>query len=113
MASEEQNKRGLIIVSNRLPLLLKKVDGGFESSLSSGGLVTALSGLTNSTTFKWFGWPGINIPDPEEQKKAADALEEKGAKGIFLEEKLGHAHYNGFSSPLPKPDFGRPRADGI
>lgn len=92
MASEEQNKRGLIIVSNRLPLSLKKVDGGFESSLSSGGLVTALSGLTNSTTFKWFGWPGINIPDPEEQKKAADALEEKGAKGIFLEEKLGHAH---------------------
>lgn len=113
MASEEQNKRGLIIVSNRLPLSLKKVDGGFESSLSSGGLVTALSGLTNSTTFKWFGWPGINIPDPEEQKKAADALEEKGAKGIFLEEKLGHAHYNGFSSPLPKPDFGKPRADGI
>lgn len=113
MASEEQNKRGLIIVSNRLPLSLKKVDGGFESSLSSGGLVTALSGLTNSTTFKWFGWPGINIPDPEEQQKAAEALEEKGAKGIFLEEKLGHAHYNGFSSPLPKPDFGRPRADGI
>lgn len=103
MASEEQNKRGLIIVSNRLPLSLKKVDGGFESSLSSGGLVTALSGLTNSTTFKWFGWPGINIPDPEEQQKAAEALEEKGAKGIFLEEKLGHAHYNGFSNSILWP----------
>jgi trehalose 6-phosphate synthase len=112
MASKDQKKRGLIIVSNRLPLSLKKVDGGFESSLSSGGLVTALSGLTNSTTFKWFGWPGINIPDPEEQKRAAESLEQKGAKGIFLEEKLGHAHYNGFSSTSPNPSW-QNRADVI
>jgi trehalose 6-phosphate synthase len=112
MAPEDQKKRGLIIVSNRLPLSLKKVDGGFESSLSSGGLVTALSGLTNSTTFKWFGWPGINVPDPEEQKKAAKSLEEKGAKGIFLEEELGHAHYNGFSSTITNPGW-QNRADVI
>ncbi|EAW13273.1 trehalose-6-phosphate synthase [Aspergillus clavatus NRRL 1] len=99
----KDKKRGLIIVSNRLPLSLKKIDDSFESTLSSGGLVTALSGLTNPTTFKWFGWPGINLPDPEEQKKAAESLAEKGVKGVFLDEQLARAHYNGFSNSILWP----------
>jgi trehalose 6-phosphate synthase len=95
---QKEKKHTLIIVSNRLPLSLKKIDGSYESSLSSGGLVTALSGISSSTNVRWFGWPGINIEDPEERKIATKALAEKNGVGIFLDEKLAHSHYNDFSS---------------
>jgi trehalose 6-phosphate synthase len=95
-------KRRLVIVSNRLPLSLKKTDGGsYESSLSSGGLVTALSGISSSTNVRWFGWPGTNIENEEERKTAQAALEDKDAVGIFLDEELAHKHYNEFSSTYP------------
>ncbi|KAL3469298.1 glycosyl transferase [Aspergillus californicus] len=99
----DEQKRRLIIVSNRLPLSLKKVDGGYESSLSSGGLVTALSGVSNSTNVHWFGWPGTNIEDEEERKTAADALNANNAVGIFLDKKLAHSHYNDFSNGIAWP----------
>ncbi|GMF81355.1 unnamed protein product [Aspergillus oryzae] len=97
MVTENKKKRGLIIVSNRLPLSVKEENGTYKSSLSSGGLVTALSGLTKSTNFRWFGWPGKAIEDPEEQKKVSDALAENSAVGIFLSEQLAQDHYNKFS----------------
>ncbi|KAL2827804.1 glycosyl transferase [Aspergillus cavernicola] len=101
--SQSDKKRRLIIVSNRLPLSLKKVDGAYESSISSGGLVTALSGVRNSTNVRWFGWPGTNIEDPDERKIAAAALADKDAVGIFLDEKLAHSHYNDFSNGIAWP----------
>lgn len=100
-------KRNLIIVSNRLPLSVKQVDGTYRSSLSSGGLVTSLSGLTKSTSFRWFGWPGLEVKDPGDREKVQESLAEHGAVAIFLDDKLAHDHYNGFSStalpiyPLP------------
>lgn len=95
---ESGKKHQLIIVSNRLPLCLKKVDGSYQSTLSSGGLVTALSGISNSTNVRWFGWPGGDIKNPEERKAATDALAGSHAVGIFLDENLAHDHYNEFSS---------------
>ncbi|KAL4924607.1 trehalose-6-phosphate synthase [Aspergillus undulatus] len=99
----DEKKRQLIIVSNRLPLSLKKIDGRYESSLSSGGLVTALSGISSSTDVRWFGWPGSNIEDMEERKVAAASLAENNAIGIFLDEELAHAHYNVFSNGITWP----------
>jgi trehalose 6-phosphate synthase len=49
----------LIVVSNRLPITLTKTATGWKSVMSSGGLVSALSGLQKETTFTWIGWPGI------------------------------------------------------
>jgi trehalose 6-phosphate synthase len=95
---QKEKKRTLIIVSNRLPLSLKKQGDSYESSLSSGGLVTALSGISSSTNVRWFGWPGINIEDPEERKVAIKSLADKNGVGVFLDEKLAHSHYNDFSS---------------
>jgi trehalose 6-phosphate synthase len=102
---QDDKKRQLVIVSNRLPLSLKKLDGHYESTLSSGGLVTALSGISNSTNVRWFGWPGSNIEDPEERKEVAKALADKDAVGVFLDEELAHSHYNVFSSThaFPSP----------
>lgn len=57
----------LVIVSNRLPVNLKKeADGSWSSKMSSGGLVAALSGL-KMKSFLWIGWVGCEIAQ-EDQK---------------------------------------------
>lgn len=98
MGSTTPDKRNLIIVSNRLPLSVKRVDGEYKSSLSSGGLVTSLSGLTKSTEFRWFGWPGIEVKDSKDRELVAQSLAEYKAVPIFLDADLAHEHYNSFSS---------------
>jgi hypothetical protein len=103
MGSTAERKQNLIIVSNRLPLSVKRVNGGFESSISSGGLVTSLSGLTKSTQFQWFGWPGIEVKDPGDREEVSKSLETHNAIPIFLDSTLADEHYNGFSSKLRAP----------
>lgn len=97
-------KRNLIIVSNRLPLSVKQTDDGtYQSSISSGGLVTSLSGLTKSTTFKWFGWPGLQVDDPQDREKVSKSLAEHNAVAVFLDQKLANEHYNCFSNQILWP----------
>lgn len=93
-----QGKRNLIIVSNRLPVSVKRTDGSYQSSLSSGGLVTSLSGLTKSTAFRWFGWPGLEVHEKKDQELVAKSLDEHSAVAVFLDTNLANEHYNKFSS---------------
>jgi hypothetical protein len=49
----------LIVVANRLPVTISKGDDGqYNFKMSSGGLVSALSGLKKQMSFIWIGWPG-------------------------------------------------------
>ena len=55
----------LLLISNRLPITIRRTeDGGFDVSMSSGGLVSGLSGLSKYTKFQWYGWPGkvLSLP---------------------------------------------------
>ena len=57
-SSLSQGQR-LIVVSNRLPVTIKRGDDGeWTFSMSSGGLVSALSGCKKQMDFTWIGWPG-------------------------------------------------------
>lgn len=94
----KQDQRHLLIVSNRLPLSVKRLNDSFEYSPSSGGLVTSLSGLTKSTSFRWFGWPGIEVKDFKDREEVQRNLSENNAVGIFLDSSLADEHYNKFSS---------------
>jgi trehalose 6-phosphate synthase len=49
----------LIVISNRLPISMSRGDDGqWKFRMSSGGLVSALSGLKKMMSFTWIGWPG-------------------------------------------------------
>lgn len=89
----------MLLVSNRLPITIKRSDDGkYDFSMSSGGLVSGLSGLTKSTTFRWYGWPGLEVPEeeiPVVQKRLKD---EYGAIPVMIDNDLADRHYNGFSS---------------
>lgn len=88
----------LLLVSNRLPITIRRSEGGkYDFSMSSGGLVTGLSGLSKTTTFQWYGWPGMEVPE-DEVKTVKDRLKEYNATPVFINDKLADRHYNGFSS---------------
>jgi hypothetical protein len=91
----------LLLISNRLPITIKRSeDGQYSFSMSSGGLVTGLSGLSKATKFQWYGWPGLEVPDAEAEPMRQRLLDEYGAVPVFVEDELADRHYNGFASKL-------------
>ena len=89
----------LLLVSNRLPITIKRSeDGSYDFSMSSGGLVSGLSGLSKATTFQWYGWPGLEVPEAEAGPLKERLKNEYNAVPVFIDEELADLHYNGFSS---------------
>ncbi|KAJ4347243.1 Trehalose-6-P synthase/phosphatase complex synthase subunit [Didymosphaeria variabile] len=96
----------LLLVSNRLPITIKRSDEGkFDFSMSSGGLVSGLSGLSKSTTFQWYGWPGLEIPENEIGTLKQQLKAEHNAVPVMLDDDLADRHYNGFSNSILWPLF--------
>lgn len=109
MPSLEQDPKPqgrLLLVSNRLPITIKRSeDGSYSFSMSSGGLVTGLSGLAKSTTFQWYGWPGLEVPEAEAAPLIKQLSDGYGAVPVFIDDELADRHYNGFSNSILWPLF--------
>lgn len=89
----------LLLVSNRLPITIKRSDEGkYDYSMSSGGLVSGLSGMSKTTKFQWYGWPGLEVPENEIEGVRKQLYDEYGAVPVMLDDELADMHYNGFSS---------------
>jgi trehalose 6-phosphate synthase len=100
---EDQSGSGgrLLLISNRLPITIKRSDDGqYTFSMSSGGLVTGLSGLSKTTSFQWYGWPGLEVPEAEAGPMRQRLRDEYGAVPVFVDDELADRHYNGFASKL-------------
>ena len=103
-----KEKRGrLIIVSNRLSVTVKRSENGGEYTFtpSSGGLATGLAGMTKSTEFWWYGWPGLEVPANEQEALRARCVREHKAYPVFMSDELSDRHYNGFSNEILWPLF--------
>ena len=99
------NKR-LIVVSNRLPVTITKdAKGEYHFKMSSGGLVSALSGCKKSLTFTWIGWPGFFIPPKDRPIVDKRLMEEYNCQAVYLDDDLADRHYNGFSNSILWPLF--------
>ncbi|KAI0129199.1 glycosyltransferase family 20 protein [Xylariales sp. AK1849] len=110
MAPIEQDAPGgngrLLLISNRLPITIKRQDEGqYDFSMSSGGLVTGLSGLSKTTTFQWYGWPGLEVPEAEIGRVSQQLKDEYGAHPVFVDDDLADRHYNGFANSILWPLF--------
>jgi trehalose 6-phosphate synthase len=90
----------LLLISNRLPITIKKdkETGKYNMSGSSGGLVTGLSGMTKTTDFLWYGWPGLEVAEDQVESFKTNLREEYNSIPVFLDDKLADKHYNGMSS---------------
>jgi trehalose 6-phosphate synthase len=95
----ESSQSRLLVVSNRLPVTIKRIGKGqYDYNVSSGGLNSGLSALGKEMKFQWFGWPGIAIPEEDVNGVSETLRLDYDAVPVFLEDDLADKHYNGFSS---------------
>jgi trehalose 6-phosphate synthase/phosphatase len=103
----------LLIVSNRLPVVLKKEQDKFQFEKGAGGLVSGLSDFLASigkseselNEYVWMGWPGTTI-DKSDEDVVRSSLEQKyNASPVFLSQKLMDKVYLGFCNKTIWPIF--------
>ncbi|KZS92464.1 glycosyltransferase family 20 protein [Sistotremastrum niveocremeum HHB9708] len=96
----------LIVVSNRLPITISKdAKGEYHFKMSSGGLVSALSGCKKSMSFTWIGWPGFFIPPKDRPLVDKRLHDEFACQAVYLTDDVADRHYNGFSNSILWPLF--------
>jgi trehalose 6-phosphate synthase/phosphatase len=97
----------LIIVSNRLPVSVKKTEGKLEFYPSVGGLATGLASYATNKRNKWIGWPGVTseeVTEAEKQQITAE-LRKHNCYPVFLTKKQLDDYYNGYSNSILWPLF--------
>jgi trehalose 6-phosphate synthase/phosphatase len=95
-----------IIVSNRLPVKVKKSETGdiaFEPS--EGGLATGLGSVYKEGDNIWIGWPGLYLQDEAEEQVVTQNLQPENMQPVFLTEAEIREFYEGFSNETLWPTF--------
>ncbi len=95
----------LIIVSNRLPLSVKRTNGELEFYPSAGGLATGLASYAANKKNRWIGWPGLPSDDLSDKEKRTITRKMKSANcyPIFLTKEQIDGFYNGYSNDVLWP----------
>ncbi|WP_461485444.1 alpha,alpha-trehalose-phosphate synthase (UDP-forming), partial [Pedobacter sp.] len=93
-----------IIISNRLPVKISKINGKYVLKKSEGGLATGLGDVYHSGSMLWVGWPGIDIPE-EDQPEITQKLASLNLVPVFLTQEEISLYYEGFSNEVLWPVF--------
>lgn len=98
-------KRNLLIVSNRLPISVKKTQHGLEFFHSAGGLATGVFDLNKKINSIWIGWPGISSDalSDDEKMQIKDELKRHNCYPIFLTQSQIDLYYNGYGNRIIWP----------
>ena len=95
----------LVIISNRLPVTIKKKKGDLIYHPSAGGLATGLNSLDESWEEIWIGWPGQEIKEAWERESVRRDLAKDGLFPVFLTQEDISLYYEGFSNKAIWPHF--------
>ncbi|MGB0523337.1 MAG: bifunctional alpha,alpha-trehalose-phosphate synthase (UDP-forming)/trehalose-phosphatase [Flammeovirgaceae bacterium] len=87
-----------IIVSNRLPVTIKKDGDLLKFFPSAGGLATGLGSIYKSGNNIWLGWPGFHDFREEEKENITLQLKADNMAPVFLTQKDVEDYYEGFSN---------------
>lgn len=101
------------IVSNRLPVSVRKSKKGIEVYPSTGGLATGLSTYANKRGNLWIGWPGLPADDLTEKEKQTITrlLGQYNCWPVFLTKQQIDDFYNGYSNSILWPFLHQLEAD--
>ncbi len=97
----------LVIISTRLPVSVRRVNGKLTYESSPGGLSTAISSLKKSSDSVWVGWPGIAADDltRTEKQEIIVSLQKLGCYPVFLKNAEIDKFYSGYSNSTLWPIF--------
>ncbi|HEV8549540.1 MAG TPA: bifunctional alpha,alpha-trehalose-phosphate synthase (UDP-forming)/trehalose-phosphatase, partial [Polyangiaceae bacterium] len=94
----------VILVSNRLPIIVKPTDEGVEVRPSSGGLASGLGSLHGSGQSLWIGWPGVNT-EPGPERERIDGALPPGIRAVHFTEPEMERFYDGVANGVLWPLF--------
>jgi trehalose 6-phosphate synthase/phosphatase len=96
-----------IVVANRLPVSVTKVDGKLVFTPSNGGLATAMSSLKSEEEQLWIGWPGISSDDLTAAEKSliVRKLRTYNCYPVFLTKDQVQNFYEGYANDSIWPLF--------
>ncbi|HWN68491.1 MAG TPA: trehalose-6-phosphate synthase, partial [Haliangium sp.] len=88
----------VLIVSNRLPVTVKRTDGGFQVEMSAGGLATGLRGVHEQSGGLWIGWPGVGDDELSDDDRArlGSRFDELRVVPVALSTDEVERYYEGF-----------------
>jgi trehalose 6-phosphate synthase/phosphatase len=97
----------LIVVSNRLPLSLRRGPAGWVAEPSSGGLASALGPILKARGGLWIGWPGHAPREQcaERQELLAQWTASHGYVPVELPPELARRFYEGYANATLWPLF--------
>ena len=97
----------LIVVSNRLPVTVKKRANKINIQPSVGGLATGVASIPGADKICWLGWPGVASDDlaVKDREKIAEELIAKNYNPLFLSKNEVDDYYNGFCNKTIWPLF--------
>ncbi len=101
------SEQRLIVVSNRLPVTLRRQGEEWKVLASAGGLVTAMNPILKRTNGLWIGWPGdsSNIGDPGRQAAIDEWAERQRYIIVDIPQKTAELYYEGYSNQTIWPLF--------
>ncbi len=85
----------LVVVSNRLPVTLRRGPGGPERIRSTGGLVAAFEPVLERRGGTWIGWPGLELRRGETLSARHDLYR---IKTVRIPRGMIRGYYHGFSN---------------
>src|SRR5258708_18242774 len=97
----------LIVVSNRLPLTLRKTEGGWATERSSGGLATAMNPLLRKSGGDWIGWPGGGADNDDQERRTIleNWRHTEHCFAVDLPAEMATRFYEGFANQALWPIF--------
>ncbi|NLL53229.1 MAG: bifunctional alpha,alpha-trehalose-phosphate synthase (UDP-forming)/trehalose-phosphatase [Peptococcaceae bacterium] len=98
----------IIIISNRLPVTVKRNSQGLEYYKSIGGLATGLKSYHQQADSIWVGWPGIaneEMNDREKKIIQKELRKDYQCLPVFLFSEEIDQYYNGFCNKTIWPLF--------
>lgn len=99
----------IIVVSNRLPFILKRnTEGDIEVHQGAGGLVTAMAPILENRGGTWVGWPGFVQEADNDEKLLAEIMTVSSGYSVqpvmITVDELKN-YYEGFSNSILWPLF--------
>jgi trehalose 6-phosphate synthase/phosphatase len=96
----------LIVVSNRLPVSLRRANGGWQAQESPGGLATSMNPVLRDSGGLWIGSPGETAGgDPEAEAIVRTWAERDRYLVVDLPPEVNRLYYEGFANQTLWPLF--------
>jgi trehalose 6-phosphate synthase/phosphatase len=97
----------LIVVSNRLPLTLRKIEDRWTTERSSGGLASAMDPILRKKHGIWIGWAGASEGSDDEERKSIlkDWAQKEQCFAVDLPREIATGFYEGYSNQTLWPVF--------